>query len=198
MEKREELARRIGNKVREIRKESGLTLKQLAEATELSTALLSRVENGLAMPSIPTLQVIGDVLKVDVGYLFRQDEDRGYVVSRQGSRRCIISQRGYGLEFLAEGMDNSFMEPGIMTAKPKNQEKEVETATHEGQEFMYVLEGRLELSLGTKKYVLKKGDAAYWNGSVPHKGISLSEKPARTLNVHLVPGRRSGTFQTRE
>ena len=90
------------------------------------------------------------------------------------------------------------MEPAIVTLKEKYSEKEVDLAVHDGQEFMYVLEGRMELILGEKKYILKKGDAGYWNGSIPHMGFSLSKRPANTLNVHLIPGRRAGTFKTDE
>jgi uncharacterized cupin superfamily protein len=87
------------------------------------------------------------------------------------------------------------MEPAIVTNMRKDRELEVEVSVHEGQEFMYVIEGKLELVLGGKKYALKKGDAAYWNGSIPHKGISVSQKPARTLNVHLIPGKHIETFE---
>jgi len=198
MEKKDELSRRIGIKLKEIRKEAGLTLKQLADATELSPALLSRVENGQAMPSVPTLQIIADTLKVDVGYFFKVEEGRGYVISREGSRKSIDSGKGYTVELIVEGMENPFMEPAIVTLKEKYSEKEVDLAVHDGQEFMYVLEGRMELILGEKKYILKKGDAGYWNGSIPHMGFSLSKRPANTLNVHLIPGRRAGTFKTDE
>jgi transcriptional regulator with XRE-family HTH domain len=203
MENKDEFAKQIGNKIKELRKEANLTLKQLAKATELSAPLISKIENGLAMPSIPTLRNIADALKVNPGYFFRDEEERGYVISRQGNRKIVVSERGpskkisYELELLAEGMVNPFMEPAIVTLMGKDQDKEIELATHEGQESMYVIEGRMELTLGEKKYTLKKGDAAYWNGSVRHKGISLSKKPAKTLNVHLVPGKRTGTFITR-
>ena len=203
MENKDEFAKQIGNKIKELRKAAGLTLKQLAKATELSAPLISKIENGLTMPSIPSLRVIADALKVNTGYFFRDEEERGYVISRQGNRKIVVSERGpskkisYELELLAEGMVNPFMEPAIVMLMGKDQDKEIELATHEGQESMYVIEGRMELTLGEKKYTLKKGDAAYWNGSVPHKGISLSKKPAKTLNVHLVPGKRTGTFITR-
>jgi transcriptional regulator with XRE-family HTH domain len=203
MENKDEFAKQIGNKIKELRKEANLTLKQLAKATELSAPLISKIENGLAMPSIPTLRNIADAFKVNPGYFFRDEEERGYVISRQGNRKIVVSERGpskkisYELELLAEGMVNPFMEPAIVTLMGKDQDKEIELATHEGQESMYVIEGRMELTLGEKKYTLKKGDAAYWNGSVRHKGISLSKKPAKTLNVHLVPGKRTGTFITR-
>ena len=203
MENKDEFAKQIGNKIKELRKAAGLTLKQLAKATELSAPLISKIENGLTMPSIPSLRVIADALKVNTGYFFRDEEERGYVISRQGNRKIVVSERGpskkisYELELLAEGMVNPFMEPAIVMLMGKDQDKEIELATHEGQESMYVIEGRMELTLGEKKYTLKKGDAAYWNGSVPHKGISLSKKPAKTLNIHLVPGKRTGTFITR-
>ncbi|MCJ7616082.1 MAG: XRE family transcriptional regulator [Desulfobacterales bacterium] len=204
MKNKDEFAKQIGNRIKELRKEAGLTLKQLAKAIELSAPLISKIENGLAMPSLPTLRLIADALNVNTGYFFIDEEQKGYIISRQGSRKIVVSERGharkisYELELLAEGMVNPFMEPAIVTLMGKDQDKEIELATHEGQECMYVIEGRMELTLGEKKYTLKKGDAAYWNGSVPHKGISLSKKPAKTLNVHLVPGKRTGTFITRD
>jgi len=203
MENKGEFAKQIGKRIKELRKEAALTLKQLAKATELSAPLISKIENGLAMPSLPTLRLIADALKVNPGFFFRDEDERGYVISRQGDRKIVVSERGpgrkisYELELIAEGMENPFMEPAIVTLMGKDQDKEIELATHEGQECMYVIEGRIEVTLGEKKYTLKKGDGAYWNGSVPHKGISLSKKPAKTLNVHLIPGKRTGTFITR-
>ena len=199
MESKDDLARRIGNRLRELRKEGELTLKRLADATDLSPALLSRIENGLAMPSVQTLQVIANILKVEIGYFFKDEEQKLFVISAQGKRKSVTSGRGYEVvELIGERMGNAFMEPAIVTAKGKQQEDEVALAVHDGQEFMYVLEGRIEVTLGTKKFTLKKGDAAYWHGAVPHKGISLSKKPAKTLNVHLIPGKRVGTFERTE
>jgi quercetin dioxygenase-like cupin family protein len=77
-------------------------------------------------------------------------------------------------------------------------EEEVESRTHNGQEFMYILEGKTRLTLGTQEFILKKGDAAYWNGSVPHKAIGLTKRPTRSLNVHLIPGKWTRTFQLSE
>lgn len=199
MKGRNDLAIRIGGRLKSLRKAMGLSLKQLADATHLSSPLFSRIENGLVMPSIPTLQTISEILKVDLGYFFKKDEERGYVLTRQGSRKTTYSRRGakkkaiYGLELLAEGMETPFMEPCIVTEFAGSNE-DFPLARHDGQEFVYVLEGRLELTLGEKKHVLNKGDAAYFIGEIPHGGKSLSKKPARTINVHLIPGTRIGTF----
>ena len=199
MEAKDDLARRIGTRVKDHRRESGLTQKKLAEATGLSPGLISRIENGLAMPSIPTLQIISDILKTEIGYFFKDEEENGYIVTHPGNRRIVISRSGphgklaYELELLAEGMKNPFMEPAIVMHVGK--EGEVEARTHDGQEFMYVLEGTMKLTLGSKEFILKKGNAAYWNGNVPHKGIGLGRKLAKALHVHLIPGKWTGTFQ---
>jgi transcriptional regulator with XRE-family HTH domain len=188
------LAGRIGSNLKRLRVESGLSQKGLAETAQLSPTLISRIENGLVRPSIATLELIAHALKVDIGYFFKDEEKRQFVISYRGERKNVPSQRGYDIETLIEEMENHFMDPVIVSLRGKDEEDRVELAMHEGQEFMYVLEGKVEVILGSKRFVLKQGDAAYWNGSVPHKGISLSKKPAKTLNVHLVPGKRTGTF----
>ena len=199
MENKDDLARMIGSRVKELRKESGLTQKRLAEATGLSPGLLSRIENGLAMPSIPTLQSISNTLKTEIGYFFQDQEEKGYIITNPGDRRVVASKSGphervaYELELLAEGMKNPFMEPAIVTYVGK--ESDVHPRTHDGQEFMYVLEGKMKLTLGAKEFILKKGNAAYWNGSIPHKAIGLGKNLAKSLHVHLIPGRWTGTFQ---
>ena len=199
MQKKGDLAKKIGSRVKELRRESGLTQKGLAEATGLSPGLLSRIENGLAMPSIPTLQMISDTLKTEVGYFFKDTDSEGCTVTNPGERRIVVSKSGphgkaaYELELLAEGMKNPFMEPAIVTHV--GEESEVDVRIHGGQEFMYVLEGRMKLTLGSKEFILTNGDAAYWNGNIPHKAIGLTKRATRSINVHLIPGRWTGTFQ---
>jgi transcriptional regulator with XRE-family HTH domain len=198
MSKEDTLAVRIGSNLKTLRSESGLSQKGLAEATQLSPTLMSRIENGLVRPSIATLELIANALKADIGYFFRHEEEKQFEISYKEGRKNVPSQRGYDIEPLVEKMENHFMDPVIVSNKDKGEEDKIELAMHEGQEFMYVLEGRMELILGSKRFLLKKGDAAYWNGSVPHMGISLSKKAARTLNVHLVPGKRTGTFGVKD
>ena len=199
MENRDDLAKRIGSRVKELRKGSNLTQKRLAETTGLSPGLLSRIENGLTMPSLPTLQIISNTLKTEIGYFFKNEAENGFIITDPNDRRVIISRSqpqnkiAYKLELLAEGMKNPFMEPAIVTHVGK--EGDVEERTHDGQEFMYVLEGKMKLTLGSKEFILKKGNAAYWNGNVPHKGIGMGRKLTKALHVHLIPGRWTGTFQ---
>lgn len=196
-----DLSRRIGERLKELRKSMGLSIRRLSDETGLSTSLFSRIENGAVMPSILTLQTISDYLRVDVSYFFEREAEKGFVISRPGKRRAVKLKRGskkkavYEAEILAEGMENIFMEPVIVTLLGKDDE--VELSSHAGQEFSYVLEGKMEITLGTKKFILNKGDAAYYNASIPHKGALLGERPARVLNVHLIPGKRAGVIETK-
>jgi transcriptional regulator with XRE-family HTH domain len=195
MRQKDDLARKIGARLKDVRRNSGLSQKRLAQSTGLSATLLSRIENGIVVPSIPTLIAISNALKLNAGYFFRDEEsEKGYVISYKEKRTQTVSERGYIAELLAEGMENPFMEPAILELKGTDKENEAKLVTHDGQEFLYVLEGRLELMLGSRRFFLKAGDAAYWNGNIPHTGITVGKKPARTLNVHLIPGKRTGSF----
>ena len=191
---KDDLAKSIGRKLKEIRKSMGMTTKRLAEETGLSAPLISRIESGLVMPSVPSLEMLASVLKTEIGVFFQKDGTQEFVISRSNNRPVGSTKRGYQTELLAEGMEDRFMEPVIMILKGKDQETAIPLATHEGQEFSYVLEGKMEVTLGVKKYILNKGDAAYWKGSIPHRGLSLSKKPAKTLNVNLIPGTRVSIF----
>jgi transcriptional regulator with XRE-family HTH domain len=199
MSNKDALAGRIGKNLKALRQGLGLSQKNLAAASGLSPTLISRIEGGLVMPSIATLQEIADSLKVDIGYFFKGEETKSYVITRKGSRKISYAKRGpkgkvtYGLELLAEDMENPFMEPCIVTEYARPGE-EFQLAKHDGQEFIYVLEGKLELTLGEKKFMLNPGDAAYFLCEIPHGGRSLGKRTARTLNVHLIPGSRIGTF----
>ena len=125
------------------------------------------------MPSIATLQIIADVLKVDIESFFRRDEEKGYVINRAEKRRFIRAKgKTYAAALLADNMENPFMEPFLVSLPHKDKEGETEFTMHEGQEFCYVVEGTIEQTLGNKKFILRKGDAAYWNGIIPHKATS--------------------------
>lgn len=183
------LAKRIGSNFRMLRLAAGVSTKNLAEETNLSLAFFSRMEKGKIIPSVATLQVIADVLKFDIELLFRRNEQKGFVIERAEKRR-FVRRKGmtYVSALLAEKMENPFMEPFIVSLPRERQETEV--AVHEGQEFLYVLEGAVEQTLGNQKFLLKKGDAAYWNGSLSHKAVNAGREPAMTLNVHMIPGKR--------
>ena len=203
MKNQNHLANQIGKRLKDLRKQAGLTLKQVAKDTGLSSPLLSRLENGQTMPSIQTLQLISNSLKTDIGFFFKTEEGKGYVISHKGKRKIGHSERGakgkvtYEVEELAKGFDNPYMDPIIATIVARDH-KGFKAISHGGQEVLYVIEGKIELTLGIETFVLNEGDAVYYDGDVPHKAISLSKKVAKTLNVHFIPGKRVGSFLSHE
>ena len=200
---KQRLAARLGDRIRNLREEVGLSLKMLARATELSSSFLSRVENGRTLPSLLTLHAIARALRVDVESLFSNREARRFVISRRDNRDRIYAIKGLGqkvcyeMELLAHEMDNPLMEPALVTVLLKDSD-ELELTQHGGQEFCYVVEGPIEIVLENRHFTLETGDAAYWDGTIPHGAVGLSDKPAKTLNIHIIPGKRTGSFQLPE
>lgn len=84
MRNKDDLAKKIGSRIKEQRSNSGLTQKLMAKITGLFPALISRIENGLSMPSIPTLQILADSLKTDIVFFFTEREEKGYILSHPG------------------------------------------------------------------------------------------------------------------
>ncbi len=199
MNQKNKLAQRIGTKLKSLRKQRGFTLSEMAKKMKLSPSFFSRIENGQVMPSIQTLLRIGETLKTDVGVFFQEIDERGYVVSRRGRRRVILADEGkfdgspserrsYDAELLADGMENRFMLPMLVTLVKKD--PDIKPYAHGGQEFIYFLEGKVEVNLGGDKMILEEGDSILYDGNIPHRFISLSKKPAKALAVLVAPERR--------
>ena len=207
MNRKSKLAQRIGAKLKLLRKQRGLTILELAKKMRLSPSFFSRMENGQVMPSIQTLLKIGETLKTDVGVFFREIDERGYVVSRKGRRRIVLADEGrfdgspserrsYDAELLADGMENRFMLPMLVTFVKKD--PEIKPYAHGGQEFIYFLEGKAEVNLGGEKMILEEGDSILYDGNIPHHFITLSKKPAKALAVLVGPERRLRSLAFRD
>ena len=191
----------IGKKISTLRTLKKIETGDLANKTGLSVQQLNSIESGTSIPSLGVLIRITRALGIRIGTLLDDTIKEGPSIIRSNEHRSTLSfstsenENREHLTFfsLAPNKAGRHMEPFIIDIVPDEKIK-LSKSSHEGEEFIYVLEGKMELLLGSKRFVLKEGDAAYWNGNVPHKGVSLSKKPARTLNVHLIPGKRTGTF----
>lgn len=162
----------IGSKVREMRKAKGLTLADLAEATSLSTAIVSQIERGLANPSFSTLAQLAHGLKVPVGRLFPDDEEVRSPVVRKGARRDL---RGRAPESVGDDVVYELLTPGlggsleaIWVVSPPGSSTESTPFKHGGEEFGIVLSGTKDVFLNGEKYVLEAGDSITYNSSIPH------------------------------
>ena len=181
----------IGSQVRALRNRRDLTLQDLADLSGLSKPNLSQIENNLVTPPIATLLKIAAALGVSIGYFFQgAGSDSSMVVVRKADRYGVakgphISHIGYQYEPLAYPKIDKTMEPFIVHMDERTAEAIVYN-NHRGEEFLYVLEGRLEFRRGDNVVILEEGDSLYFDSVVPHgyRGIG---GPAKTLVIIYKP-----------
>ncbi|MBI5017773.1 MAG: helix-turn-helix domain-containing protein [Deltaproteobacteria bacterium] len=175
----------LGRRIKELRRQKGLTLKDLAERTALSSAMVSQVENNIVAPSIATLWIFAEALGVKIGYFFQEDGDAAadYVVTRVGSEpRVQRNELPHMLPYkdLAHGLDERAMSPFLIDCDDPC-EFSIKEMTYAGEEFLFVLKGRLAVEYGKQQFELGAGDSMYYNAQVPHR-IRVMEG-ARVLAV---------------
>jgi transcriptional regulator with XRE-family HTH domain len=183
----------IGDRVRQTRTARGITLDQLARLTGFTTGYISKIENVRKVPPIATLARIARALGVDIAYFFEENDrnslDESVSVVRANERQPLVrggSSFGYDYEGLAHTKRNKHMEPFIFTF-PKSIAKDV-FFEHEGEEFLFVLSGRVEFEAAQQKWLLEAGDSIYIDSSVPHRGRSIGGE-ARALVIIFQPDR---------
>jgi transcriptional regulator with XRE-family HTH domain len=174
--KEEVAALNLGNKIRNLRKVRALTLQEVAHLTGLSKPLLSQIENNIAAPPIATLVKISTALGVKISHFFQDPEmnDR-IVVVRKDERYSVKklfhhkdeSKVGYRWESLAYPMVGKQMEPFIVEIEPRKDE-ELLYNDHIGEEFHFVMEGRVEFKTAEQTHLLEKGDSLYFDSGIPH------------------------------
>ncbi len=179
----------IGKKIRDLRKKAGLVLQDLSDRTGLSKPLLSQVEKEVISPPVATLLKISKALNVNIGFFFQDGapEERVVLVRRDESK--VIDSRyfgreesGYYYEALAYKKSKKYMEPFLVEFKRKRMEK-LSYFSHEGEEFIYLLEGVLEFRTEDQHYVLYPGDSLYFESSIPHAYRALGRRNAKALTV---------------
>lgn len=183
----------VAQTIKNLRKEKGYSLNKLSSLSGLSKGYLSKIENGMNTPTITTMARIATALEVEVTYFFLPQGDssqnRKLVSVRRGERKEIkikspesVVRRRWPL---ASQKYDRHMHPYII-------EVPVE-ATHlyqfDGQEFYYLLEGKVELTYGGEKHLFEEGDSVYIDCDVPYSGRSMGSSPAKVLVVvyHIGP-----------
>lgn len=182
---------RIGEKIRGQRQQRRLTLQELSELTGLSKPLLSQIENEQVVPPLATLLKVARGLKVDIHFFFEDEGNRQKLVLTRGEtlrpslqRQAVnADSRPYTYHSLAQGMRQKHMEPFLVEVDNSVWDDKL-FFHHEGEEeFLYVLEGEIDLHYGSDVYRLQAGDSAYYDSSQPHGLISVGTNNARIVAV---------------
>ncbi len=176
-----ELAQRIKARRRELE----LTLEQVASRTGLTRSVLSKVENFRVTPSLPALGRIADALEVTLaGLLKGLDKKPQLVVVHKGEGVRIDRDRPNSkivYESLAHERYTKTMEPLLLSVPGGTARKEA--LAHEGEEFLMVLSGSVDLQYGQEVQRLRAGDTAYFDAHVEHRLINRNKRPAKVLCV---------------
>jgi transcriptional regulator with XRE-family HTH domain len=181
------LEKTIANNIRTLRKARKMTLQHMEDRTGLTKGYLSKIERGLKSPPFSTLNQIATALGVDLAFLLKKspapdaDVRICYTENGQGERGRTEEQdaRGYRYELLATGKPGKNMIPYIIDVAPQ----ETQTFQHEGEEFLYVLEGKMEFSYDGQVRIMNKGDSVYFDSLGPHSGRALGKGKTRLLAV---------------
>lgn len=167
----------IGERVAELRGRLGMTLDQLAARTGFTKGYLSKIENSRKVPPIGSLARIAQALHTDITELMHsgpRSAASAFCLVRAHERLPVVrggTAFGYDYVSLADSKANKRMEPFLFTF-PSQIDRYV-YFEHEGEEFIFVLAGRVEWQAGAEKVILEPGDSIYFDSRLPHRGRAL-------------------------
>ena len=184
----------LGGKVRTIRESRSMSVEQLADRADLDADHVKQIESGSLIPSLSPLIRIARALGVRLGTFLDDQEQMGPVISRVGAHEAVVRFSGRNrsghsdLDFfsLAANKTGRHMEPFLIDIHPLSA-KEAQASTHEGEEFIFVLTGDVEIEYGREKYLLHPGDSIYYDSIVPHHVHSAGDKEAKVIGVVYAP-----------
>jgi len=173
---------KIGSQIRRLRLEQRRTQQEIADACGFTKSLLSKIESDKVMPPVATLVKIAAALGAKVSALIEagNGEDVVRTTASEVNDNCVKTERGYWIYPYATGHKGKRMQPFLFVAR-KGEVKE-HHLFHEGEEFIYVLQGRMRVQVGKEEHMLKKGDAIYFNSSEEHQVIPVKDE-VRSLNI---------------
>jgi len=184
----------IGEKIATIRESKNISQKELAERSSLSLYQIKAIEEQSLVASLAVLIKIARTLGVRLGTFLDDDlGSRPVIVRNDEAHRTIsfssqISSTHSHLNFfsLASSKVGRHMEPFLIDILPAHN-KEIVLSSHEGEEFLYVLEGSIKIHYGKEEYTLNKGESIYYDSIVAHLVCSAIEKAAKVLAVVYTP-----------
>jgi len=172
---------RLGEIVRNLRSRQGLSLRTLATRAGFSPSFMSQIERGQASPSIASLERLAQALGVTLGEFFRPVATAR--VTRLGERAELTSAWSHAqIEALGPTGPGRALEPMMITLGPGGQSGGW-LNSHGGDEFAFVFEGTVRLTLDAEVYDLARGDAATFPAEIPHRWENVGPEPARIVVV---------------
>ena len=173
----------IGSKVKRLRQANGLTLEELANRSELTKGFLSQLERDLTSPSVATLEDILEALGTNLQEFFSEKEAEQLVFKQDDFFENI--QDDYKISYIIPNAQKNDMEPILIELKKGKNSMEIDP--HDGEEFGYVIQGRITLKNGEEEYEVKKGETFYLKGNLPHYIVNKHDTLAKVIWVSTPP-----------
>jgi transcriptional regulator with XRE-family HTH domain len=177
----------IGDHLKALRAARGMTLDQLAGATGLTKSYLSKIQNSHKLPPIATLSRIAQALGTGIGSFFGDilKQGEGVSVVRKSERLPVVrggTAFGYDYVSLAHDRLVKRMEPFVFTF-PSKIDRHV-FFDHGGEEFVFILSGKVIFQVGDERWALVKGDSIYFDAAIPHRGWSVGRDATALVVIH--------------
>ena len=173
----------IGERIRDLRNRNGLTQQELADRTELTKGFISQLERGQVSASVVTLFDLIECLGTTPAEFFRNEDEK--VVFSENEYFEKIDEEGNSIQWIVPSAQKYQMEPLLVSVAPHGTLEE--DKPHNGEEFGYLISGRLNLHLGEKVYHIKAGESFYYQAAVAHYITNPSNRPAKLIWISSPP-----------
>ena len=179
--------KRIGERIKRLRLKKSMGLVELGKHTGLSASFLSQLETGRVVPTLRNLSRIAMVFSKDLSYFFETEPNALFRIHRRKERvrlpQTAVTVPTYFFESLGYMVPDRHMDPYFAQFVPLTKDMEPKAHMHPGFEFLYVLDGELEIHHGDQACTLEPGDAIYFDASTPHSYRCSGSKPADAIIV---------------
>lgn len=187
----------IGAKIKSIRESKQLTLQEVAERSGLGSEQIERIEHNVDFPSLAPLIKIARVLGVRLGTFLDDQTELGPVICRKKdsneangigfTNNATLERKHMEYHSLSQDKSGRHMEPFLIDIVPSEEGVDFVLSTHEGEEFIYVLDGVVEINYGKNTYILEEGDSIYYDSIVAHHVHAAADHTAKILGVVYTP-----------
>jgi transcriptional regulator with XRE-family HTH domain len=166
----------IGDRIKILRINQKRTLQEIADASELSKSMISKIENNKTVPSVAALIKISKALGTNISSLLEQEGWLNAIMTtRQKAEESLtITDKGYSIYPYASEYHEKKMQPFLFVAKKG--EVMPHELSHEGEEFIYIIRGEMKMQVGEIEYCLKEGDSLYFNSLQKHGIMPVSDE----------------------
>ncbi|MDR0845162.1 MAG: XRE family transcriptional regulator [Tannerella sp.] len=180
-----EQIRQIAERLAGLRDVLEVSVEEIAKVCNISPEEYLRLESGTVDISVSVLHTIAQAYGIELTTLMFGNDPKmsSYFVTRKGKGIAVERTKAYKYQSLAAGFSKRKADPFMVTVHPKPEDEPVFLNTHDGQEYNYVISGRLLLQINGKELILEEGDSIYFNSELPHGMKALDGEKVRFLAI---------------